>query len=163
MRRLRALGRSAEGGFTFIELIIATALLMILASAALPLARVSIKRQRESDLRYDLRQIRTAIDKYKDAVDRGQISSLNVDPGSQNYPPDLQTLVDGVQVANTMVEMKMKFLRRIPIDPITGKADWGMRAVGDTKDSKAWGGGNVFDIYSKAEGSALDGTKYSDW
>ena len=163
MRRLRTLRRTAEGGFTFIELIIATSLMMILASAALPLARVSVKRQREADLHYNLRQIRTAIDKYKDAVDRGQISSLNVDPGSQNYPPDLQTLVDGVQAANTMIVMKLKFLRRIPLDPITGKAEWGMRAVGDMKDSKAWGGGNVFDVFSKAEGSALDGTKYSDW
>jgi general secretion pathway protein G len=150
-------------GFTFIEIVISTALIMILSLAALPLARVSIRRQRESELHRTLRDLRTAIDKYKDAVDRGQISSLSVDPSSQGYPPDLQTLVDGVQAANTMTDLKYKFLRRIPIDPITGKADWGLRAYGDAPDAKSWGGGNVFDVYSKAEGTALDKTKYRDW
>jgi general secretion pathway protein G len=162
MRRLR---RSGSRGFSLIELIVATSLLMILASAALPLARISIRRQRESELRRDLRDLRTAIDKYHDAAESAppKISLINQGLGSQNYPPDLQTLVDGVQLANTMTDAKMRFLRRIPVDPITGKADWGLRAVTDKSDSTAWSGGSVFDVYSKAEGTALDKTKYKDW
>ena len=160
MQRLR---HDSSRGFTFIELIIATAVLMVLASAAMPMVRISVKRQREADLHRALREIRTALDKYKDAVDRQQISSLNVDPASQGYPPDLQTLVDGVQMANTQADIKLKFLRRIPVDPITGKAEWGMRSYSDNPDAKSWGGGSVFDVYSKAEGTALDKTKYRDW
>ena len=160
MQRLR---HDPSRGFTFIELIIATAVLMVLASAAMPMVRISVKRQREADLHRALREIRTALDKYKDAVDRQQISSLNVDPASQGYPPDLQTLVDGVQMANTQADIKLKFLRRIPVDPITGKAEWGMRSYSDNPDAKSWGGGSVFDVYSKAEGTALDKTKYRDW
>ena len=159
MRRLRA-----AHGFTFVEIVVATALMFILAGAALPLARVSIKREREAELRRDLRDMRTAIDKFKDDADRGVISTIDLGPTSDHYPPDLQTLVDGVQLANTMQQdMKRKFLRRIPIDPMTGAADWGMRSVQDTPDSTSWGGGNVFDVYSKSQDTALDGTKYKDW
>jgi general secretion pathway protein G len=153
-----------DGGFTIVELIIATGLLMILASAALPLARVSVRRQRESELRRDLRDMRTAIDTFHaDAIAGNKISTINLGLDSDMYPPDLQTLVDGVQRANVMTDSKIKYLRRIPIDPITGNADWGMRATQDPTDAAAWGGGNVWDVFSKAQGTALDGTKYKDW
>jgi general secretion pathway protein G len=155
--------RGSSAGFTFVELIVATAVMMILASAALPLARVSIRRQRESELRYNLRQIRAAIDKFHDMAQAGQIASTEYQLGSEFYPPRLEVLVDGVTLANNATGTKQKFLRRIPIDPITGTADWGLRAYTDSPDSKSWGGSSVFDVYSKAEGVALDGTKYRDW
>ena len=154
--------RSASG-FTFIELVIATAILMVLASAALPLARVSITRQREAQLRYNLREVREAIDMFKDWADAGSIASYETSFGSENYPPSLEILVEGVALANDATGRKKKFLRRIPIDPITGRAEWGMRAYQDPPDSKVWGGQNVYDIYTKSEGVALDGTKYRDW
>ena len=155
--------RKSVAGFTFVELIIATAVMMILASAALPIARVSIKRQREKDLRYTLREMRTAIDKFKDYADSGRISALELQFGSENYPASLDQLVEGVSVANDATGRKFKFLRRIPIDPMTGRAEWGMRSYQDSADSKVWGGQSVFDVYTKAEGIALDGTKYRDW
>lgn len=155
--------RKSSSGFTFIELVVATAVMMILASAALPLARVSIKRQRERDLRYTLRQMRTAIDQFKDYADTGRIAQNELQFGSENYPPSLEILVEGVTRANDASGTKQKFLRRIPIDPMTGRAEWGMRAYQDTPDSKTWGGQNVYDVYSKAEGTGLDGTKYKDW
>jgi general secretion pathway protein G len=155
--------RKSVAGFTFVELIIATAVMMILASAALPIARVSIKRQREKDLRYTLREIRTAIDKFKDYADSNRISALELQFGSENYPASLDQLVEGVSVANDATGRKFKFLRRIPIDPMTGRAEWGMRSYQDSADSKVWGGQSVFDVYTKAEGIALDGTKYRDW
>ena len=150
-------------GFTFIELLVVTTLLLILASAVMPLARVTVQRQREAELRRSLREMRTAIDKYKDAVDNGLISNLDVKVGSEGYPPDLETLVEGVSVANDATGRKLKFLRRIPLDPLTSSADWGLRAYGDKPDSSSWGGGNVYDVYSKADGTGLDGTKYRDW
>jgi general secretion pathway protein G len=153
--------RPAAGGFSFIEMIIATALLMILASAALPIVRISVRRQREADLHRALREMRLAIDKYQDACTLSRIAATDVT--AQCYPPDLQTLVDGAPALNSTADMKYKFLRRIPIDPITGKAEWGYKAVTDPPDSKGWGGGNVFDVYSKADGTALDKTKYRDW
>jgi general secretion pathway protein G len=155
--------RSSAAGFTFVELVVATAVMMILASAALPLARVSIRRQKETELRRDLREMRTAIDKFKDNADLGRIAASELQFGSENYPPTLQVLVDGVAMANDATGRKMKFLRRIPIDPITGSADWGLRAFQDQPDAKTWGGQSVFDVYSKAEGVALDGTKYRNW
>jgi general secretion pathway protein G len=155
--------RKSAAGFTFVELIIATAVMMILASAALPIARVSINRQREKDLRYTLREMRTAIDKFKDYADTGRIATFEVQFGSEGYPSSLEVLVEGVAMANDTTGRKLKFLRRIPIDPITGRAEWGMRAYQDSPDSKVWGGQNVYDVYSKAEGIALDGTKYRDW
>ena len=150
-------------GFTFIELLVVSAILLILASAVMPLARVTVQRQREMELHRSLREIRTAIDKYKDAVDNGLIGSVDVKVGSEGYPPDLDTLVEGVSVANDATGRKLKFLRRVPIDPITATTDWGLRSYGDKPDSTSWGGGNVYDIYCKSEGKGLDGTKYRDW
>jgi general secretion pathway protein G len=159
----RAFFRKACGGFTFIELLITTAVLMVLASAALPLARVTVKRQREAELRRCLREMRTAIDKFKDMADAQIIAPSEVQFGSEGYPPSLTALVEGVARNNDATGSKIKLLRRIPIDPITGEANWGMRSYQDRPDSAAWGGQNVYDVYSKAEGTALDGTKYKDW
>jgi general secretion pathway protein G len=155
--------RSSSPGFSFIELIIATAVIMVLASAALPVARVSIRRQREADLRYTLRQVRAAIDQFKDLAESGRIASTELQLGSENYPRSLEQLVEGVLYANDVSGKKKKFLRRIPLDPITGRAEWGMRAYTDLPTATAWGGQSVYDIYSKAEGKALDGSKYRDW
>lgn len=226
--RHRKLNRTA--GLTLIELVITCGILLVLSSAAIPLARVTIVHQRESELRRDLREMRTAIDRYKDAADKNLIQT---EVGSQGYPPDLQTLVDGVTVSSggntggisasalagasgtgqfgsvgtsqmgpsattgttgtssqfgpsttggspggtsqlgsslgqaghamSTTPTKVRFLRKIPIDPMTGKADWGLRAVQDDPDSDSWGGGNVFDVYSSSTATASDGTKYSDW
>jgi general secretion pathway protein G len=152
-----------SNGFTFIELLVVTTILLILASAVMPLAKVTVQRQREMELHRALREMRTAIDKYKDAVDNGLIGSVDVKVGSEGYPPDLDTLVEGVSVANDASGRKLKFLRRIPVDPITNSTEWGLRAYGDKPDSTSWGGGNVYDVYCKSEGTALDGTKYRDW
>jgi len=142
---------------TLLELIIACAILMVLSSAALPIAKYSIIRQREAELHRDLREMRDAIDRYKDAADRNQI---RVEVGSEGYPPDLETLA---KVVNLSGDRKIRFLRKIPVDPMTGRAEWGLRAVQDDPDSTSWGGKNVFDVYSKSTGTALDGTRYSDW
>jgi general secretion pathway protein G len=154
---------AVERGFTFVELLVVTTILLILASAVMPLARVSMQRQREAELRRNLREIRTAIDKYKDAVDSGAIAAFDVKTGTEGYPPTLETLVEGVTKAGDATGIKLKFLRRIPLDPITRTTEWGMRSYGDRPDSTTWGGGNVFDVYTKATGKALDGTKYKDW
>jgi len=148
--------RRGEAGLTLVELIVTVAILAIVASAAVPVARFQVKRERERELRYDLWQMRDSIDHYKDAADKN-LFQTKVD--SQGYPPDLQTLVDGVDVQGK----KVRFLRRIPIDPMTGKDDWGMRSMQDDPDSDSWGGQSVFDVYSKSDGTALDGTKYKDW
>lgn len=152
-----------SSGFTFIELLVVTTILLILASVAMPLARVTVQRQREIELHRALREIRLAIDKYKDSVDNGLIGSVDVKVGSEGYPPDLDTLVEGVSVANDASGRKLKFLRRVPLDPMTNSTDWGLRAYGDKPDSTSWGGGNVYDVYTKAEGAGLNGTKYRDW
>jgi general secretion pathway protein G len=198
---------NAESGMTFLELIMVCAILLILASAALPLARITAKRQQEQELRIDLREMRNAIDAYKDAADR---NLFQVEADTDGYPPDLDTLVQGVDITKTgapaggtpigsaassqtgaaptsagfsagtpsagapgqsdqpnsaseSVTMHVRFLRRIPVDPMTGKAEWGMRSVQDDSDAGAWGGQDVFDVYSLSTGTALDGTKYSDW
>jgi general secretion pathway protein G len=207
----RSARRNSEAGLTLIELVLACGILLILSSAAVPLARVTIVRQRESELRRDLREMRDAIDRYKDAADKNLIRT---EVGSQGYPPDLQTLVDGVTVSQggntggisasalagasgtaqfgsagtpqlgpggtggtsplgssanqaaqalSTTPSKVRFLRKIPVDPMTGKAEWGLRAVQDDPDSDSWGGGNVFDVYSQSTGSAGDGTKYANW
>lgn len=148
-----------EAGMTLLELIIACSILLILSTAAMPLAKFTIKRQRESELRQDLREMRNAIDRYKDLSDRNLI---RVEVGSEGYPPDLETLVKGVQLGAGN-DRRIRFLRRIPIDPMTGRADWRLRAIQDDPDSTSWGGKNVFDVYSMSQGTALDGTKYSDW
>lgn len=150
-------------GFTFIELLIVSTILIILASAVMPLAKVANQRQKEAELRRSLREMRTAIDKFKDAVDMGLIPATELRTGSEGYPPDLETLVEGVTVANDASGRKLKFLRRIPIDPFTNSSDWGRRAYQDRPDSFAWGGQNVYDVYTKSTGIALDGTKYRDW
>jgi general secretion pathway protein G len=146
-------------GFTLVELIAAMAILMLLTSVALPLARIQVQRAREVELRRDLRQMREAIDRYKDFADRGMIPSQ---PDTYGYPPDLQTLVDGVPLKGS-ANLKYKFLRRIPIDPMTGKPDWGLRSMQDDPDSRSWGGENVFDVYTQSQGTALDGTNYANW
>lgn len=150
-------------GYTFVELLIVVTLLSILAAAAMPLVRVTVRRQKEAELRYTLREVRTAIDRYKDAVDRGLIAGTNVRLGSEGYPPDLKTLVEGVTVANDASGRKLKFLRRVPIDPIMNSTDWGMRSYQDSAETSSWGGQNVFDIYSKAPGKGLDGIPYRQW
>ena len=150
-------------GFTFIELLIVSTILILLASAVMPLAKVANQRQKEAELRRSLREMRTAIDKFKDAVDMGLIPATEIKTGSEGYPPDLDTLVEGVTVANDASGRKLKFLRRVPIDPLTNSREWGLRAYQDKPDSFSWGGQNVYDVYSKATGVALDGTKYRDW
>lgn len=148
--------RSAEHGLTLVELIVTIAILSILASAAVPVTIFTIKREREHELRRDLWEMRDAIDHYKDAADQHAFQT-KVD--SQNYPPDLETLVNGVDVQGK----KLKFLRRIPKDPMTGNTEWGMRSMQDDPASDSFGGQSVFDVYSKSQGTALDGTKYSSW
>jgi general secretion pathway protein G len=184
--------RKIQAGMTLLELIIACGILMVLSSAALPLARVTVKRQREAELRRDLREMRDAIDRYKDAADKNLI---RIEVGSQGYPPDLETLTTGVTVsvggtsqvgvsASTLATLsgtaqvgaasspttststtptKVRFLRKIPVDPMTGKAEWGLRAVQDDPDSHSWGGHNVFDVFSLSTDTAMDGTNYADW
>lgn len=152
--------RSGWGsGFTLVELIAAITILLILTSVALPVARVQVQRAREVQLRRALRQLRQAIDRHKDFADRGMIPTK---ADSFGYPPDLETLVNGVPLKGTATA-RYKFLRRIPIDPMTGSADWGLRAMQDDPNSRSWGGSNVFDVYSRSQGFALDGTRYADW
>jgi general secretion pathway protein G len=143
-------------GFTLIELIVATTILIILTGLAVPLVRVTIKREKEHELRHDLWEMRDAIDRYKDAADR---NAFQQKVGTDGYPPDMDTLVKGVDVQGK----KLKFLRRIPVDPMTGTTEWGMRSMQDDADSDSWGGQSVFDVFTKSQGTALDGTKYKDW
>jgi len=152
-----------DRGFTFIELLVVSTLLIILASAIMPLARVTVQRQREAELRRSLREMRTALDKFKDAADNGLIGAMDLKTGAEGYPADLETLVEGVSVVNDQSGRKLKFLRRIPIDPMTNSTDWGQRSYQDRPDSVSWGGQNVFDVFTKATGVGLDGTKYKDW
>ena len=141
---------------TLIELIVAISIMMILTTAVLPVARLTIRREREKELRRDLWEMRDAIDRYKDAADRGL---FQIKLGTEGYPPDLDTLVKGVDIGGK----KVRFLRRIPTDPMTGKTEWGQRSMQDDPDSTSWGGQSVFDVYTKSQGTALDGTKYKDW
>jgi len=147
---------------TYLELIATAAILMILASAILPLGRVAHIRNEEIELRRELRTLRRAIDRYKEAVDAGVIGGTDVKLGSEGYPPDLDTLVDGVNRVGT-VDRKIKFLRRIPVDPMTGEAEWGRRCYQDDWDSRSWCGDNVWDVYSKSTAKGLDGTAYNTW
>jgi general secretion pathway protein G len=141
---------------SLVELIVSFTILLILTMTALPLARVRIMRVREHELRYALREMRQAIDRYKDAADRG---AFQIKLGTEGYPPDLETLVKGVDVQGK----KVRFLRRIPKDPMTQDGEWGVRSMQDEPDSTSWGGQNVFDVFSKSTGEALDGSKYSEW
>ena len=153
----------SDRGFSFVELLVVTTIILILASAVQPLAKVTIQRTREAELRRVLREMRMAIDKFKDSADAGMIPTTELKANSEGYPPDLETLVDGVSVANDASGRRLRFLRRIPVDPITGSPEWGLRAYQDKPDSTTWGGQNVYDVYSKSQGTALDGTKYRDW
>lgn len=149
----------AKQGFTLVEMIATMAIMMILAGAALPIARVHAQRTREIELHRALREVRDAIDRYKDFSDRGMIP---INANTYGYPPDLDTLVNGVVLKGASTA-KYKFLRRLPVDPMTGKATWGERSMQDDPDSKSWGGEDVFDVYSLSPGVALDNTQYSDW
>lgn len=148
--------RRGSLGVTMIELIVATAILSLLASMAIPMVRFNVKREKERTLRRELWEMRDAIDHYKEAADRG---AFQIKLGSEGYPPDLDTLVNGVDVAGK----KVRFLRKIPTDPMTGKVEWGLRSMQDDPDSGSWSGDNVFDVYTKSEDTALNGTKYKDW
>jgi general secretion pathway protein G len=161
--RLRVLRGKDARGYTFIELLVVSTIILILASAVMPLAKVTATRQREAELRRDLREIRTAIDKYKDAADLGLISPLELKIGNEGYPASLETLVEGVAVPNDATGRKLKFLRRIPVDPMTHSPEWGLRSYQDEPATTRWGGQNVFDVYTKFEGTGLDGSKYRDW
>ena len=156
MKKIAPMARRRQRGFTLIELIVATTILIILTGMAVPIVRISVQRERERELHQALWTLRDAIDRYKDAADRG---AFQTKVGSENYPPDLETLVKGVDVQGK----KLKFLRKVPIDPMTGKNEWGMRSMQDDPDSDSWGEQNVFDVYTKSLGTALDGTKYREW
>ncbi|HET9696687.1 MAG TPA: type II secretion system protein [Terriglobales bacterium] len=146
-----------QAGFSLVELVVAITIMAILATAALPLARLVVRREKERELRNDLHEMRDAIDKYKDAADRGM---FQIKLGTEGYPPDLETLVNGIDIDQ---KKKVRFLRKIPVDPMTGKADWGLRSMQDDPTSDSFGGQNVFDVYSKSEATAIDGTRYKDW
>lgn len=148
-----------QRGITLLELIIASSILLILASAALPVVRFTIVRPKEAELHRALREMRNAIDQYKDYADRNLI---RVEVGSEGYPPDLETLVKGVSIGAS-ADRKVRFLRRVPVDPMTGRAEWNFQSVQDDPDSSSWGGKNIFDVHSKSQGTALDGTHYADW
>jgi general secretion pathway protein G len=149
-------------GVTYLELIATAAIVMILASAILPMGKVAVRRQREIELRRELRTLRGAIDRYKQAVDQGQIGGTDVKLGSEGYPPDLETLVKGVNRVGA-VDRKLRFLRRIPVDPMTATAEWGLRCYQDDPDATSWCGENVWDVYSKSTAKGLDGTNYNAW
>jgi len=151
--------RATSSGFTLVELLAAITILLLLTSVVLPVVRVQVQRTREVELRRGLRQLRDAIDRYKDFSDRGMIP---VKADTFGYPPDLKTLLEGVTLKGAATT-KYKFLRRLPVDPMTGEASWGLRSMQDDLDSRSWGGQSVFDVYSKSQGTALDGSRYGDW
>ncbi len=152
--------RKRQSGLTLVELIVAFTIMMILTSMAVPLARYKVQRDKERDLERALREIRTAIDKFKDDMDAQKIGPAKLD--SDNYPESLKQLVDGIKATGS-VDKKMKYLRRIPKDPMTDSYDWGLRSDRDDPDSQSWGGQNVFDVYTKSMDKARDGTQYSTW
>ena len=155
----RKCGRATDG-LTLVELIVAVTLLAVLSMVAMPLARVQLMRERERELRYALREIRTAIDRYKDAADRGLIQ---VELGTEGYPPNLEILAEGVEMVNSPEGKRLKFLRRVPRDPMTNSTEWGTRSYQDEPDSFSTGGENVFDVYTRSQGTGMDGSKYSEW
>jgi general secretion pathway protein G len=151
--------RRREAGFTMVEVAIVAIMVAILAGMVIPVARYSLRRQKELELKHQLRTMREAIDKYKQLSDAGLIP---LEIGGEGYPPDLEKLAKGVELVG-QVKKKQRFIRKLPIDPMTGKAEWGLRSYQDEPDSFAWGGQNVYDVYSLSEGKALDGTHYKDW
>ena len=155
--------RRSDGGFTYLELVATTGILMILASAIMPMARVARKRQKEIELRRELRVLRNAIDEFKKLADAQRIGPTDLKLGAEGYPASLELLVEGVKLVGSVEEKKQKFLRRIPVDPMTGTTEWGMRCYQDDPDSDSWCGSNVYDVYTKSQGVGLDETKYSDW
>ncbi|OLD64416.1 MAG: general secretion pathway protein GspG [Acidobacteria bacterium 13_1_40CM_2_68_5] len=157
---MRAIRRNDQTGVTLVELLVTIAVMSILAGALIPITKFAVKRQKELELRRDLRTMRQAIDLYKKFCDTGVIQKSGVD--SECYPPDLDTLVDGVEKTGALGQ-KIKFLRRIPLDPMTKSKDWGMRSYQDEPDSTSWGHENVYDVYTTATGKGLDGTQYKDW
>jgi len=154
---------SKAPGYSLIELVVVSAILAILASAILPLTRVTMQRQREVELRRALRELRTGIDQFKDAVDQGLIATTEISAGSEGYPQSLEQLVEGVPLANDASGRQLRFLRSIPVDPMTRSTEWGLRAVQDDPDARSWGGSNVFDVYTRSDATALDGSRYRDW
>ncbi len=152
--------RRSQGGLTLVELIVAFTILALLTTMSVPLARYKVKRDRERDLRWALHEMRTAIDKYKDMADRGELGQQKL--GTEGYPESLEILVEGVKKTGS-VDTKIKFLRRIPRDPITNTFDWGKRSMQDDPKSNSWGGQNVFDVMTKSQARASDGTLYSEW
>jgi general secretion pathway protein G len=159
MNASRRARQYSQAGMTLLELIIVSAIMLILATAALPVVRFTIVRQREAELHRDLREIRNAIDHYKDYADRNLI---RVEIGTEGYPPDMDTLVKGIKLGDAEGR-KIRFLRRLPVDPMTGKAEWNLQSIQDDPDSTSWGGKNVFDVHSTSQGTALDGTRYAEW
>jgi general secretion pathway protein G len=153
--------RRHQRGLTLIELLVACTIMLVLSTVSLPLVRIKIRTQREADLRYDLQELRKAIDKYKDNCDQGYFGPPKL--GSDCYPDDLEVLVEGKAIANDPNGTKLKFLRRIPKDPFTGKYEWGMRSPQDDPKSNSWGGQCVFDVFTKTEEKAPDGTPYAEW
>ena len=156
------MGAERSRGVTYLELVATAAIVMILASAILPMGKVAVRRQREIELRRALREMRQKIDLYKQAVDQGQIGGTDVKLGSEGYPEELETLVKGVNRVGAL-DRKLKFLRRIPVDPMTSTAEWGLRCYQDDPDSTSWCGDNVWDVYSKSTAKGLDGTTYNTW
>jgi general secretion pathway protein G len=158
MRTIRS-----QRGYSFVELLVVTTLILILASAVMPLIKVTRQREKEVELRRALREMRLAIDHFKDAADLQMIAATDLKAGAEGYPETLEILVEGVSVTGDATGRKLKFLRRVPVDPTTGSREWGMRSYQDKADSSSWGGQNVYDVFSKSDGKALDGTKYKDW
>ncbi len=152
--------RQSQRGLTLVELVVAFTILITLSAMALPMARYKVRREKERDLRFALREIRTAIDKYKDMAEQQQLGQTKL--GSENYPETLEILVEGVKVPGPQ-DKKIRFLRRLPRDPFTGGTDWGKRSVQDDPKSQSWGGQNVFDVFTKTMEKAPDGTLYSEW
>lgn len=151
--------KRGERGFTLVEMVVVCAVLGILATVSFPVVKFTRKRVKEIELRTALREMRSAIDEFKRYSDAG---FLPVDFGTDGYPKDLETLVDGVDVVG-QIDKKAKFLRKIPLDPMTGTYDWGLRSYQDQPDSSGWGGENVYDVFSLSAGTGLDGVPYSEW